>query len=199
MTVAAHGGDIYQNQITYDFSVNTNPLPLPEILQKRMAEAAVHSNRYPQYDNVLLRERLAALYGFSTEEVVCGNGASELFVAIVHALRPKRVGILAPSFSGYAWAAQTVGAEICSIPLREENNFAMDMAQMESLCRQLDGIGLLFLANPANPVGNKWKRLFWRRFLTCVKRDASLWCWTNVSLHSRGRKDMLPGSGNIRI
>ena len=44
MTVAAHGGDIYQNQITYDFSVNTNPLPLPEILQKRMAEAAVHSN-----------------------------------------------------------------------------------------------------------------------------------------------------------
>ena len=47
MTVAAHGGDIYQNQITYDFSVNTNPLPLPEILQKRMAEAAVHSNRYP--------------------------------------------------------------------------------------------------------------------------------------------------------
>lgn len=199
MTVAAHGGDIYQNQITYDFSVNTNPLPLPEILQKRMAEAAVHSNRYPQYDNVLLRERLAALYGFSAEEVACGNGASELFVAIVHALRPKRVGILAPSFSGYAWAAQTVGAEICSIPLREENNFAMDMAQMESLCRQLDGIGLLFLANPANPVGNKWKRLFWRRFLTCVKRDASLWCWTNVSLHSRGRKDMFPGSGNIRI
>ena len=130
MTVAAHGGDIYQNQITYDFSVNTNPLPLPEILQKRMAEAAVHSNRYPQYDNVLLRERLAALYGFSTEEIVCGNGASELFVAIVHALRPKRVGILAPSFSGYAWAAQTVGAEVCSIPLQEENNFAMDMAQI---------------------------------------------------------------------
>lgn len=128
MTVAAHGGDIYQNQITYDFSVNTNPLPLPEILQKRMAEAAVHSNRYPQYDNVLLRERLAAFYGFSAEEVACGNGASELFVAIVHALRPKRVGILAPSFSGYAWAAQTVGAEVCSIPLREENNFAMDMA-----------------------------------------------------------------------
>ena len=146
------------------------------VLQKRMAEAAVHSNRYPQYDNVLLRERLAALYGFSTEEVVCGNGASELFVAIVHALRPKRVGILAPSFSGYAWAAQTVGAEVCSIPLREENNFAIDMAQMESL-----------------------KRLFWRRFLTCVKRNRLLWCWTNVSLHLWGRKDMLPGFGNIRI
>ena len=41
MTVAAHGGDIYQNQITYDFSVNTNPLPLPEILQKRLFTATV--------------------------------------------------------------------------------------------------------------------------------------------------------------
>lgn len=175
MTVAAHGGDIYQNQITYDFSVNTNPLPLPEILQKRMAEAAVHSNRYPQYDNVLLRERLAALYGFSTEEVVCGNGASELFVAIVHALHPKRVGILAPSFSGYAWAAQTVGAEICSIPLREENNFAMDMAQMESLCRQPDGIGLLFLANPANPVGNKMEASLLETLLdVCEKKQITV-------------------------
>ena len=110
MTVAAHGGDIYQNQITYDFSVNTNPLPLPEILQKRMAEAAVHSNRYPQYDNVLLRERLAALYGFSAEEVACGNGASELFVAIVHALRPKRVGILAPSFFGICLGSSDSGS-----------------------------------------------------------------------------------------
>lgn len=175
MTVAAHGGDIYQNQITYDFSVNTNPLPLPEILQKRMAEAAVHSNRYPQYDNVLLREWLAALYGFSAEEVACGNGASELFVAIVHALRPKRVGILAPSFSGYAWAAQTVGAEVCSIPLWEENNFAMDMAQMESLCRQLDGIGLLFLANPANPVGNKMEASLLETLLdVCEKRHITV-------------------------
>ena len=175
MTVAAHGGDIYQNQITYDFSVNTNPLPLPEILQKRMAEAAVHSNRYPQYDNVLLRERLAALYGFSTEEVVCGNGASELFVAIVHALRPKRVGILAPSFSGYAWAAQTVGAEVCSIPLQEENNFAMDMAQMESLCRHLDGISLLFLANPANPAGNKMEASLLETLLdVCEKKQITV-------------------------
>ena len=48
MTVAAHGGDIYQNQITYDFSVNTNPLPLPEILQKRMAEAAGVKKPYPK-------------------------------------------------------------------------------------------------------------------------------------------------------
>ena len=124
---------------------------------------------------MLLRERLAALYGFSTEEVVCGNGASELFVAIVHALHPKRVGILAPSFSGYAWAAQTVGAEICSISLREENNFAMDMAQMESLCRQLDGIGLLFLANPANPVGNKMEASLLETLLdVCEKKQITV-------------------------
>lgn len=175
MTVAAHGGDIYQNQIIYDFSVNTNPLPLPEVLQKRMAEVAMHSNRYPQYGNGLLRERIAALYGFSEKEVVCGNGASELFVAIVHALRPKRVGIFVPAFSGYAWAAQTVGAEVCNVLLREENNFAMDMAQMESMCRQLEGGDLLFLANPANPAGNKMEASLLETLLdVCEKKQVTV-------------------------
>lgn len=33
MTVAAHGGDIYQNQITYDFSVNTTAAAARDIAE----------------------------------------------------------------------------------------------------------------------------------------------------------------------
>ena len=174
MTVAAHGGDIYQNQITYDFSVNTNPLPLPEILQKRMAEAAVHSNRYPQYDNVLLRERLAALYGFSTEEVVCGNGASELFVAIVHALRPKRVGILAPSFRDMPgrlrqweprYAVFRCGKKII-LPWIWHRWSHCAGIWMES--------AYYFWRIQRIRRETKWKRLFWRRFLTCEKKQITV-------------------------
>lgn len=152
--LAVHGGDIYQNRIQYDFSVNTNPLPLPEVLQERMAKAAVRSNRYPQYDNVRLREKIAEWYHMNISEVLCGNGASELFAAIVHALRPKRVAVLAPSFSGYTWAAQMTGAEICEIFLRKEHNFVFGREEMVLFLEQLNGIDLLFLANPANPVGN---------------------------------------------
>ena len=160
-----------------------------------MAEAAVHSNRYPQYDNVLLRERLAALYGFSTEEVVCGNGASELFVAIVHALRPKRVGILAPSFSGYAWAAQTVGARYAVFRCGKKIILPWTWHRWSHCAGIWMESAHYFWRIQRIRRETKWKRLFWRRFLTCVKRNRLLWCWTNVSLHSRGRKDMFPGSG----
>lgn len=175
MTLAAHGGDIYQNRILYDFSVNTNPLPLPEVLQERMAEAAANSNRYPQYGNVLLREQLAALYEVNAREVLCGNGASELFAAIVHALRPKRVAIPAPSFSGYAWAAQMAGAEICEIFLQEEHHFALNRAKITRFCAQLNGIDLLFLANPANPVGNTMEASLLETLLdVCEKRGITV-------------------------
>lgn len=160
MTVAAHGGDIYQNQITYDFSVNTNPLPLPEILQKRMAEAAVHSNRYPQYDNVLLRERLAALYGFSTEEVVCGNGASELFVAIVHALHPKRWAFWLLLFRDMPGRLRQWEPRYAVFRCGKKIILPWIWHRWKSLCRQLDGIGLLFWRTPRIRWGTKWKRLF---------------------------------------
>lgn len=173
--LAVHGGDIYQNNIRYDFSVNTNPLPLPEVLQERMANAAVRSNRYPQYDNVRLRERIAEWYHMNIDEVLCGNGASELFAAIVHALRPKRVAIPAPSFSGYTWAAQMTGAEICEISLREEYNFAFDREEISSFAEQLNGIDLLFLANPANPVGNTMKASLLETLLdVCEKKDITV-------------------------
>lgn len=173
--LAVHGGDIYQNSIRYDFSVNTNPLPLPEVLHERMAEAAAKSNRYPQYDNVRLRERIAEWHHMNIGEVLCGNGASELFAAIVHALRPKRVAIPAPSFSGYTWAAQMTGAEICEIFLREEHNFAFDREEISSFAEQLNGIDLLFLANPANPVGNTIEASLLETLLdVCEKKDITV-------------------------
>lgn len=49
------------------------------------------------------------------------------------------------------------------------------MAQMESLCRQLDGIGLLFLANPANPVGNKMEASLLETLLdVCEKKQITV-------------------------
>ena len=148
---AVHGGDIYRHAVTCDFSVNINPLPLPEVLQERIVEAAVQCNRYPEYENRTLREKLAATEHLEPEEVLCGNGASELFAAIVHAFHPKRVAIPAPSFYGYTWSAQMENAQICYIPLLQAENYKLK----KDLFSYLDGTDMLFLANPANPVGNQ--------------------------------------------
>ena len=33
-----HGGDIYNNDVKYDFSVNTNPLGIPETVKIKLTE-----------------------------------------------------------------------------------------------------------------------------------------------------------------
>ena len=32
----AHGGDRYRNRVEYDFSINVNPLGMPEVLRKAL-------------------------------------------------------------------------------------------------------------------------------------------------------------------
>ena len=147
---SAHGGDIYENQVKYDFSVNTNFLPLAESVREKIAQSVIAMDCYPQYQNVRIRQAIAQTLSLSDSQVLCGNGASELFAAVIHAVRPQKVVIPLPSFSGYQWAAHMVDAEICFGPLREENNFEIT----DGILAFLEGAQLLFLASPANPVGN---------------------------------------------
>ena len=109
-----HGGDIYNHNIKDDFSVNINPLGTPYPLKDALREALEHVMVYPQQGSGKLIEQIAANLQPSVEksQVLCGNGASELLAAIVHAIRPKKVVIPVPSFYGYEWAAQMVDAHM---------------------------------------------------------------------------------------
>ena len=49
----------------------------------------------------------------------------ELFPAILHALKPKKILIPVPSFYGYEWAAGTEACEVSYFPLREQDNFVL--------------------------------------------------------------------------
>nr|MCR4797337.1 Thr-phospho decarboxylase [Lachnospiraceae bacterium] len=84
-----HGGDIYRNRIDLDFSVNINPLGPPREVQKILREGISFVDRYPDPHHERLREELAAFFGLHKEEVVPGNGVSELLMALCHALSPR--------------------------------------------------------------------------------------------------------------
>lgn len=83
-----HGGDIYNRKVVYDFSVNVNPLGIPQVVEQAFKDTVWKNMSYPQYGNSALREEIAAELKDSTENILCGNGASELFAAVVHALKP---------------------------------------------------------------------------------------------------------------
>ncbi len=150
MGKVVHGGDIYRNQVIYDFSVNVNPLGVPERVRQSMEAALGDCECYPDPQAEKLRTALSQKDGVKEEQIVFGNGASELFFGIVHALKPKRVLIPIPSFSEYEKSALAVGAEVIYHRLSREKDFALEEDIFPCLSEDID---LLYLANPNNPNG----------------------------------------------
>ena len=146
-----HGGDIYRNKIRLDFSVNTNPLGCPGEVRDALREAMERIGVYPDLMQTRVREALAKLHGLEPEEVLPGNGASELILAVVRSVRPKRVLLTAPTFYGYERAAAgDAGCEIRWHQLREEDGFQLKEEFLSDLTPDTD---LCFLCNPNNPTG----------------------------------------------
>ena len=155
-----HGGDIYRNKIQMDFSVNTNPLGIPKTVQEALEEAVKQCEYYPDIHAEKLIISLSEHTGFAPEQIVCGNGASELFPAIIHALSPKRILIPVPSFYGYEKAARASGARIDYYQMDEKNGFKLEDSFLATLEQDID---LIFLASPNNPVGNTLDLFFLKR------------------------------------
>ena len=155
-----HGGDIYRNKIHTDFSVNVNPLGIPENVREVMAEALENVQAYPDLRCEKLRSKLAERHGLRPENVLCGNGASELIYAICRMKKPRRALLLAPGFTGYQRALQAQECRITHLYLRKDEGFAITEERASEIrdkikTREYD---LFFLANPSNPVGRLTSR-----------------------------------------
>lgn len=146
-----HGGDIYRNEVKLDFSVNVNPLGIPAGVVQAMSQAVGLCSHYPDIRAEALKCSIESMTGVNQESILCGNGASELLLAIMHALKPRKTAIPVPSFFGYEYAATAAGSEIIPIVMSAKDQFCL----MEDLFRDLDeDVDLMILANPNNPVGN---------------------------------------------
>ena len=146
-----HGGDIYRNHVEIDFSVSVNPLPIPQEVRAALISAIEHCASYPDIAQERLRGAVAKELHVNEDSLLFGNGASELFPAALHALKPERVLVPAPAYSGYERAARAAGAQIRYYELSRENDFRIGEDFLEAID---EGVDLIFLTNPNNPVGN---------------------------------------------
>lgn len=150
-----HGGNIYGNEIEYDFSVNLNPLGPPKSVQDALAAALNHVEEYPDPEYRELRRGLANYWQLAEEQLVLGNGASELIPGIIRTLSPKNCMVTAPCYSGYETAlnAAAPSCRIYRIPLRAEDDFTLP----ENICQEIARVkpNLLILTNPNNPNGKR--------------------------------------------
>lgn len=149
---AIHGGDIYRNRVKLDFSVNINPLGIPEGVRTALQEAVNCCMQYPDPEAQKLKAAVSQSLQVPTEALLFGNGASELFLAIVHGLKPKKILIPVPSFYGYEHAAGASGSEIVFYEMKKEQGFSLEDGFLEALTADVD---LVFIANPNNPTGKR--------------------------------------------
>jgi threonine-phosphate decarboxylase len=101
MSYKDHGGDIYRNPIQYDFSINLNPLGMPQAVMDVLRDSISSWSVYPDPECEALRKALAEKHDCQTDQIICGNGAADLIYHLVHVLRPGKALIPVPSFSEY--------------------------------------------------------------------------------------------------
>jgi threonine-phosphate decarboxylase len=94
-TVQTHGGDWagYEQQYgkePLDFSMNVNPLGIPEAVRQAIAEAAAEADRYPDPLCRKLREAIARREEVPAEWIFCGNGAADIIFRLAQGLQKPR-------------------------------------------------------------------------------------------------------------
>lgn len=145
-----HGGDIYRNEVELDVSINVNPLGMPERVREALLQAVKDCTKYPDPEVERLTRSVRKAIGIKETSILFGNGASELFQAVMHTIRPGKVLIPVPSFYGYEYATRCVDSEIHYYGMKKENGYSLD----ETIFAELEkGVDLVFLANPNNPTG----------------------------------------------
>ena len=145
-----HGGDIYRNDVRLDFSVNTNPLGMPDGAYTALRENLGVCEKYPDPHCEALRRQIAQFEGIAQKDILCGNGAADLIYRIVFSIKPKKALVCAPTFSEYERAVVISGGRVEYHDLREEDGFVLTERIIDDIT---DGIEIVFLCNPNNPTG----------------------------------------------
>ena len=154
-----HGGNIRslarvsglaESQIL-DFSASINPLGPPEWLRPLISAHLSDMAHYPDPDCTALTEAFCSRWHVAADEVLFGNGSTELLYLIPRAFRRKRAVVTAPAYADYSAACRQGGVSVESCRLREEDAFVLNMDALEGCIGRND---LVFIGSPNNPTGH---------------------------------------------
>ncbi len=134
-----------------DFSANINPLGPPEWLRPLISSLVSSLVHYPDPDCTDLVRAFSERFNVSADEVLMGNGETELLYLLPRVLGKRRAVIPVPAYADYGAAAESAGMAVLRLPLREERAFIPDIAEIES---ELRGDEAVFLGRPNNPTGH---------------------------------------------
>ena len=151
-----HGGEVldaaYRSGIKreelLDFSSSVNPLGTSK---KALAAAEAAFNQvaaYPDSTSSELREVIAKHYNIAKNNIIIGNGSTELMYLFAEAFLSKEdtVAMAAPTFGEYEGAVRRAGADIRFIKLCDNQKL-----DINAFIEGMRGTKMVFVCNPNNP------------------------------------------------
>lgn len=156
----AHGGNIYEVSSRLqcspddilDYSASINPLGPPAGLIEEFHRYFHRLQHYPDIHNHALRHSLAEFHGLSPDQVVVGNGSTELIYWMPRVLDIKRAVVVLPTFSEYRKAFDLQGVELGKLVTSADRGFQPHVEEIESMCNAFSPEAIL-LTNPGSPAG----------------------------------------------
>jgi cobyric acid synthase CobQ/L-threonine-O-3-phosphate decarboxylase len=161
--MSGHGGNLgrlakiagcSENAIL-DFSANINPLGPPEYLWDVLAGKIQSIVHYPDPRAGALTQKIAETYGVKKEQIIVGNGTSELLYAVARQVQCNRVIVPVPAYIDYRLACEQAGLAVHPLVLNEKDNFQPDI---EKLAASLSPGDLVIIGQPNNPTGRLVER-----------------------------------------
>ncbi len=167
----------FENTVEFNLSESgVHPMTLGELIEMggRSVDALLATEiDYPQANGAIpLRENIARLYdGATADNVLVTVGAAEANYLTIHTLieAGDEVVIMRPNYMQIWGVAHNRGARIKDFHLREENDWAPDLAELEEVVS--DDTKLIAVCNPNNPTG---------RIMTAAEMDAIVTAATRV-------------------
>lgn len=152
-----HGSDLEKIEQIYgikkddivSFSANVNPLGISPKLKETLAEHIDAITTYPDRDYTSLRSCMAEYAGTEPDNIIVGNGSTELISLFIQLEHPKKALVIGPTYSEYEREISLGGGTTLYYPLKEEDGFQLNV---EDFIKHLnESIDLVVICNPNNP------------------------------------------------
>ncbi|MEY8234911.1 aminotransferase class I/II-fold pyridoxal phosphate-dependent enzyme [Lachnospiraceae bacterium 66-29] len=172
-----HGSDLEKIEQIYgikkeeitSFSANVNPLGVSPLLRETLANHIDAITTYPDREYTALRKCIASYINTDPENILMGNGSTELISLFIQIQHPKKALIIGPTYSEYEREIALGGGASLYYPLQEEQSFALDITNF--IAQLNESIDLVVICNPNNPTSGAISRRTMRKILDACKQN----------------------------
>ena len=172
-----HGSDLEKIEKIYNikkediisFSANVNPLGISYKLREELPAHIDAISSYPDREYTSLRKAIGNYIDIDYENILVGNGSTELISLVIQLMKPKKALIVGPTYSEYEHEIELGGGRSRYFRLKESDNFILqEEALFEALTADTD---LLVICNPNNPTSSQITRKTMRNILDHCKEN----------------------------